>query len=70
MSASRHVRSLLQAEAIYDADLGSVRRLTVDSFPILKRMSMKRLVMKPGAIREAPGTPTPTSWPAACRARC
>jgi oxalate decarboxylase len=53
MSASRHVRSLLQAEAVYDADLGSVRRLTVDSFPILKRMSMKRLVMKPAAIREA-----------------
>lgn len=53
MTASRHVRSLLQAEAVYDAELGSVRRLTADSFPILKRMSMKRLVMKPAAIREA-----------------
>lgn len=53
MTVSRHVRSLIQAEAVYDAELGSVRRLTADSFPILKRMSMKRLVMKPAAIREA-----------------
>lgn len=53
MSASRHVRSLLQAEAVYDGALGSVRRLTGDSFPILNRLSMKRLLMKPAAIREA-----------------
>lgn len=53
MTASRHVRSLLEGEAVYNAELGSVRRLTSDSFPMLKRLSMKRLVLRPTAIREA-----------------
>ena len=49
---SRHVRSLLDAPAVHESELGSIRRLTADEFPLLKRMSIKRLVLSPGAIRE------------------
>lgn len=49
---SRHVRSLLSAEATYSGELGTITRLTADSFPVLERMSIKRLVLEPGAIRE------------------
>jgi oxalate decarboxylase len=52
MAASRHVRSLLKADPSYEGELGSVRRLTADNFPLLRRMSMKRLVLAPDAIRE------------------
>ena len=51
-SPSRHVRSLLAAESVHDSPLGSITRLTADSFPILNRMSIKRLVLEPGSIRE------------------
>ena len=49
---SRHVRSLLSAPAVHESDLGSIRRLTAEEFPLLSRMSIKRLVLNPGAIRE------------------
>lgn len=49
---SRHVRSLLTAEAVHESELGSITRLTADSFPLLNRMSIKRLVLAPGSIRE------------------
>ncbi|MGX5681479.1 cupin domain-containing protein [Schumannella luteola] len=49
---SRHVRSLLTADAVHDSALGSIRRLTADEFPLLRRMSIKRLVLEPGSIRE------------------
>lgn len=49
---SRHVRSLLSAESVYQGELGSITRLNADTFPILERMSIKRLVLEPGAIRE------------------
>lgn len=52
MAASRHVRSLLHAEPVYQGELGSVRRITADAFPMLRRMAIKRLVLAPGAIRE------------------
>lgn len=52
MPASRHVRSLINAPASYEGELGSVRWVSVDDFPILKRMSMRRMVLAPGAIRE------------------
>ncbi|WP_396641787.1 cupin domain-containing protein [Microbacterium sp.] len=51
-ASSRHVRSLRTAEAQHDSDLGSIRRLTVDDFPILRRLSIKRLVLAPGSVRE------------------
>lgn len=52
-SESRHVRSLLTAaESVHDSELGSISRLTADTFPLLHRMSIKRLVLAPGSIRE------------------
>lgn len=52
MPASRHVRSLINAPASYTGDLGSVRGVSVEEFPILKRMSMRRMLLAPGAVRE------------------
>ncbi len=52
MAASRHVRSLLRAEPGYEGELGSVRGVSADNFPLLRGMSMRRLVLAPGAIRE------------------
>jgi oxalate decarboxylase len=51
-SASPHVRSLREAEVQHESDAGEIRRLTVDTFPILERISIKRLVIEAGAIRE------------------
>jgi oxalate decarboxylase len=51
-SSSPHVRSLLEAEVQFESPLGSIRRLTKATFPILERISIKRLVIEPGAIRE------------------
>jgi oxalate decarboxylase len=51
-TTSRHVRSLTSAPAIHDTALGSITRLTADEFPLLSQMSIKRLVLGPGAIRE------------------
>jgi oxalate decarboxylase len=52
MASSPHVRSLSSAEAQHTSELGSIRRLTKDTFPILERISIKRLVIEPGALRE------------------
>lgn len=52
MTASRHVRSLLDAIPSYQGDLGSVRGAEAANMPILKGMSMRRLVLAPGTIRE------------------
>ena len=49
---SRHVRSLVGAQAQHDSDLGTITRLTADSFPILRGLSIKRLILEPGSIRE------------------
>ncbi|KAJ9651264.1 hypothetical protein H2198_009449 [Neophaeococcomyces mojaviensis] len=49
---SKHVRSLLNAEPFYDSELGSLRKIDVDTLPILKNLSIKRLVLAPGTIRE------------------
>ncbi|MFB2586311.1 cupin domain-containing protein [Herbiconiux liukaitaii] len=51
-STSRHVRSLLEAPAQHESPAGSIRRLTADDFPLLERLSIKRLVLEPGSIRE------------------
>ena len=51
-SQSPHVRSLSAAEAQHESELGSIRRLNEDSFPILERISIKLLTLEPGAIRE------------------
>ncbi len=52
MSASRHVRSLWMAPTVHDDALGSIRRLNADDVPLLERMSIKRMLLAPGSIRE------------------
>ncbi|UZK66289.1 cupin domain-containing protein [Sphingomonas sp. M1-B02] len=52
MTASRHVRSLLHAAPVYEGALGSARAVTADHFSLLQRMSMQRLVLTAGTIRE------------------
>ena len=49
---SPHVASLIGAEPAFESDLGSVTQLTADTVPILQRLSIKRIVLEPGAIRE------------------
>ena len=48
---SRHATSLTNGEIVEENDLGSIRRVTADSFPILAGMSIKRIVVNPGAMR-------------------
>lgn len=50
-STSVHSTSLLNAAPIEESDLGSIRRITADSLPILNRLSIKRLVIEPGTMR-------------------
>ncbi|KUJ07662.1 RmlC-like cupin [Mollisia scopiformis] len=52
VSTSKHVFSLLKSKPYYDTELGSMRRCTAEELPILKNLSMKRLVLAPGSIRE------------------
>lgn len=49
---SRHVRSLWSAMPVHDDALGSIRRLSADEFPLLERISIKRMLLAPGSIRE------------------
>jgi oxalate decarboxylase len=51
-STSVHVGSLLTEPAVFENDLGSITQLTSDSLPILDGLSIKRIVLAPGAIRE------------------
>jgi oxalate decarboxylase len=53
-SSSKHVYSLLNAEPFYKSELGSLTKVTAEELPILKNLSIKRLVIAPGAIREPP----------------
>lgn len=52
MSTSRHVRSLIRSDISYEGDLGSVRGVDAGNFPLLRGMSMRRLVLAPGVVRE------------------
>lgn len=53
MSApSPHVASLTSGDVLFDSDAGSLRQLTADGLPILDGLSVKRLVLEPGSIRE------------------
>jgi len=49
---SKHVASLTEGEIVEESDLGSIRRLTADVFPILKGLSIKRLLINPGTHHE------------------
>jgi len=49
---SRHVASLVDAAPTFENDLGSVAQLSTGNFPILDGMTLKRIVLEPGALRE------------------
>jgi len=48
---STHTMSLLDGEIVEENDLGSMRRITADNLPILKNLSIKRVLLNPGAMR-------------------
>ncbi|MDR6969814.1 cupin domain-containing protein [Leifsonia shinshuensis] len=51
-SSSPHVASLIDSPDTFQNDGGRISQLTRDDFPILRRMSLKRIVLEPGAVRE------------------
>ncbi|MDN4615276.1 cupin domain-containing protein [Leifsonia sp. F6_8S_P_1B] len=51
-SSSPHVSSLVGAADTYENESGSISQLTGSDFPILNGMSLKRIVLAPGAVRE------------------
>ena len=48
---SSHTTSLHDGEVVEESDLGSMRRVTADNLPILKGLSIKRVLLNPGAMR-------------------
>ena len=46
-----HATSLWGGEIVEESELGSMRRITADNLPILKNLSIKRLLLNPGAMR-------------------
>lgn len=51
ITRTSHSMSLLDAEIVEESDLGSMRRITADNLPILNRLSIKRVLLNPGAMR-------------------
>jgi len=51
LEPSKHVTSLTDGEIVEESDLGSITRITADNLPILSGMSIKRIVINPGAMR-------------------
>ena len=49
---SPHVSSLVRGASVFESELGGIDQLTRDSFPIPKRMSIKRIRLEAGAVRE------------------
>ncbi len=48
---TRHATSLTNGEIVTQSELGSITRVTADHFPILRGLSIKRVVVNPGAMR-------------------
>jgi oxalate decarboxylase len=46
-----HATSLTNGEIVEENDFGSIRRVTADSLPILSGLSIKRIIVNPGAMR-------------------
>lgn len=46
-----HAVSLLGGEIVEENEFGSMRRVTADDLPILKNLSIKRVLLNPGAMR-------------------
>jgi len=51
-TGSPHVASLINARSLHDDELGSVTALTADNFNILKKLSIKRLILNADSMRE------------------
>jgi len=51
VASSRHATSLIEGAIVEQSDLGSITQLTADTFPILNGLSVKRLMINPGAMR-------------------
>jgi len=51
ITRSSHSVSLIDSELVERSDHGSIHRVTADNFPILRGLSVKRLVINPGAMR-------------------
>ena len=49
---STHVASLRDGPSVFENELGSISQLDTSSLPILSGLSIKRIVLGPGAIRE------------------
>ena len=49
---SRHVASLTGAKAVFESEAGSIGQLTAHEFGLLKRLSIKRIELEPGGVRE------------------
>jgi oxalate decarboxylase len=48
---SRHATSLTHGDVVEESNLGSITRVTADNFPILSGLSIKRVLVNPGAMR-------------------
>src|SRR5262249_50985843 len=48
---SLHAVSLWEGEVVEESEFGSMRRVTVANLPILKRLSIKRVLINPGGMR-------------------
>jgi predicted alpha/beta hydrolase len=49
----RHATSLTSGESVEESELGSITRVTADAFPILNGLSIKRVVINPGAMKQS-----------------
>ncbi|KAK9719986.1 hypothetical protein K7432_004434 [Basidiobolus ranarum] len=50
--SSPHVASLIAQKPTFKSKDGSITSLTADNFPILKRLSIRRLLLEPKSVRE------------------
>src|ERR1700736_867496 len=50
-TVSPHSTSLINGDVVEQSELGSITRVTADTFPILRGLSIKRVVISPGAMR-------------------
>ncbi|MFJ3490461.1 cupin domain-containing protein [Leifsonia aquatica] len=52
MAESRHVAQLIGGEGVFENEFGSITQVTSSSLPILTGLSVKRITLAPGALRE------------------
>lgn len=62
MQISKHVLSLKDRPAAFESPAGSIMRLGRDQLPILKGLSIRRLVLTAHAIRSLTGMRMPMNW--------